>query len=258
MLLCAVVPLHAAGLPDTGQFACYTDTAVDDALAAESESVARDTGTHPRQDCRYGPDAAAIAGKLAKVGAGAKGFDYTKIANNGAALAAATALGGAASDWACTRDNITGLTWEIKASSAMSLRYQGSTYTWYNPLALTNGGDAGTLNGSATCLNVAPLTNCNTQDFAAAVNAGQLCTYSDWRLPTRRELLTLVKADGSNPAIDSTWFPNTPSAEFWTSTTYVPSAPEAWLVIFTGVGRTGHYGKAGNTGHVRLVRGAPF
>ncbi len=39
-----------------------------------------------------------------------------------------------------------------------------------------------------------------------------------WRLPTKRELETLVDVRASSPAIDSTAFPSTPSYTFWTST----------------------------------------
>ncbi|CAK0760499.1 hypothetical protein CCP3SC5AM1_2860003 [Gammaproteobacteria bacterium] len=45
-----------------------------------------DSATNPRQDGRYGRDAAAAAGQLTKIGAGAAGFDYTKIANDGSEL----------------------------------------------------------------------------------------------------------------------------------------------------------------------------
>lgn len=39
---------------------------------------------------------------------------YTKIANDGSALAATVALGTAPKSWACTRDETTGLVWEVK------------------------------------------------------------------------------------------------------------------------------------------------
>ncbi|MEO8136047.1 MAG: hypothetical protein ABI831_18990 [Betaproteobacteria bacterium] len=81
------MPGRAAGLPDAGQDTCYNDNAADCALPTTLESIARDAGTHPRQDCRYGRDAAAIAGMITKTGTGPKG-GYTKIANNGSTLAA--------------------------------------------------------------------------------------------------------------------------------------------------------------------------
>src|SRR5437879_1451621 len=104
-LLFAAVPVQSVGLPDTGQDICYGDTAADEGVAASNAaSIARDAGTHPRQDCRYGRDAAGAFGVLTKTGAGPKGFDYTKIANDGTTLAADAELGGSANSWACTRD----------------------------------------------------------------------------------------------------------------------------------------------------------
>lgn len=52
-----------------------------------------------------------------------------------------------------------------------------------------------------------------------------------WRLPTIKELLTIVDDSQRNPSIDPTAFPATPSAAFWSSSP--PGAPGAWDVIFT-------------------------
>ncbi|MBX3182987.1 MAG: DUF1566 domain-containing protein [Polyangiaceae bacterium] len=41
---------------------------------------------------------------------------------------------------------------------------------------------------------------------------------SDWRLPTRMELRSLVDYGRNTPAIDSVAFPSTPSVEFWSAT----------------------------------------
>ena len=232
--LFAAVPIHAAGLPDTGQDTCYNDTMADTVVASDPASISRDGGTHPRQDCRYGRDAAAAAGMLAKNGAGAKGFDYSKIANNGSILAAGATLGTAATDWACTRDNITGLTWEVKTGTSTDLRYFGHTYTWYSNNGSTNGGEAGS-SGSNTCDGTLPASQCNTEAFTTAVNAVQLCTYSDWRMPTIRELHTLVYSAGLDSSIDPTHFPNTPytgGTDFWSGSTYAGLPANAWAVIF--------------------------
>src|SRR5450432_3765990 len=87
-LFLAAISAHAVPprLPDTGQDACYDTIGVDSVPPGSLDSIARDTGTFPRQDCRFGADAAAIAGMLAKTGGGVRGFDYTKIANDGTAL----------------------------------------------------------------------------------------------------------------------------------------------------------------------------
>jgi len=127
--LVSIGPVTAASRPDTGQDVCYNDTVADGVPPGSVNSIARDVGSHPRQDCRYGSDAAAAAGAFGKTGAGAKGFDYTKIANNGAALAAGAALGANPTDWACTRDNRAGLTWEVKTASGLRAIYNYAQYS---------------------------------------------------------------------------------------------------------------------------------
>ncbi len=253
LLFAIVMPAHAAGLPDTGQDTCYNDTTADGVAASNPASIARDAGTHPRQDCRYGRDAAAAAGQLTKTGAGAKGFDYIKIANNGDTLGASATLGTNSTDWACTKDNITRLTWEVKTATNTDLRYSGHTYTWYSSDFSTNGYNAGTASGG-TCSGG---TGCDTEKFVADVNAAVLCGFSSgWRMPTRRELLTLVVFDGSSPAIASTYFINTNPLGFWSGSPYVPNETLAWYVDFD-VGFTGAVSKLGGS-YVRLVHGEPF
>ena len=210
----------AASLNDTGVSQCYNET---NAPVSCSTAVGGDAGINPRQDARYGRDAAALAGSLIKVGAGSAGFDYTKIANNGSTVAASATLGANSTDWACTKDNVTGLVWEVKTTSG--LRNNSHTYTWYSTNNTTNGSNAGVV-GTNTCggsLAAAPYSNqCNTQNYVAAVNAsGGLCGATDWRLPSLRELRTLVHSgvtDSSAPSIDSAYFPNTNADVYWTRT----------------------------------------
>ena len=76
-----------------------------------------------------------------------------------------------------------------------------------------------------------------------------------YRLPTVKELLTIVDFTRSSPAIDtsSTAFPGTPSEAFWTATPLAASPPtSAWFIDFAD-------GYAGNTemtqpSRVRCVR----
>lgn len=42
--------------------------------------------------------------------------------------------------------------------------------------------------------------------------------HTDWRLPSREELASLLKPDCVNPAIDTSAFPNTPTSSFWSAT----------------------------------------
>ena len=77
--------------------------------------------------------------------------------------------------------------------------------------------------------------------------------YDDWRLPTPKELLTIVDNSRYNPAIDTTYFPNTPNGYFWSSSTYVDDTYYAWSVDFNngGVGLS----LKSLTSYVRCVRG---
>lgn len=242
LLLAAGATAHAATvvpLNDTGQTLCY-----DSAGAAASCATVADDG-------RYGRDAANTAGALTKTGAGTKGFDFTKIANDGTTLAAGAALGTNPTDWACTKDNVTGLTWEVKTTSG--LRSNAHLYTWYSTDGASNGGNAGTANGG-TCTDG---TGCDTEKFVADVNTAALCGYTDWRLPGLRELQSLVDfsvpASGAAPTIDATYFPNTQINWFWSANNYSSVPAFAWNVVFDlGVSfadfkSVSHY--------VRLVRG---
>lgn len=76
--------------------------------------------------------------------------------------------------------------------------------------------------------------------------------FSDWRLPNNRELLSIINFQNNNPAIDTTYFINTMSYFYWSSTSNSSNAME---VLFTD-GTSQAMGKA-NTLSVRCVRAGP-
>ncbi len=84
--------------------------------------------------------------------------------------------------------------------------------------------------------------------------------YTDWRVPNKAELLSLVVA-GPMPTIDTTAFPGTlygVSDFYWTSEYFAPD-PSTYAVFVTF--RFGNEGQAGffDPGYIRLVRsGLPF
>lgn len=61
--------------------------------------------------------------------------------------------------------------------------------------------------------------------------------YKRWRLPTRRELDSILDLSRCNPAIDEEAFPDTPPDWFWSST-LLAGGSSAWYVNF-GLGFVG-------------------
>lgn len=246
----------AASLPDTGQSLCDNGA---NTLVTCSNTNTGDASTMPGQDGRFGRDPANTAGAGGKTGGGSAGFDYNKIANDGTPLAANATLGSATTDWACTQDNLTGLTWEVKVNDSLHLRHNGWSYSWYDSNTGTNGGDAGLVDsgvmvGSDNCLDTA---RCDTEQYVADVNAASLCGYTDWRLPSKRELQTITQLGNNNPAVDATYFPNTSASPFWSAKSDAQNPTDAWRVNF-GDGSDDAILKTDFGTRVRLVRGGQF
>lgn len=242
------------------------DTGITWSGDATSGNVTTTCASHPAgQDCHYGRDNAAAVGALTKTGHSApdvdpihvipNGFDYTKISNSGAALPHSATLGTGPNDWACTRDNLTGLIWEVKTTSG--LRSQNHTYTWYNTDTATNGGAPGTVGDTTTCNNTLGAKECNTQNYVAAINAltgaDRLCGATDWRMPTVKELEGIADMGRLSPAIDPVFFPNTPSSYVWSGSPLAGGPSYAWVVGFYYGNASYDYRDYGY--HVRLVRG---
>jgi hypothetical protein len=239
-------------LNDTAQITCYNATISTGTVAPATPDP--ETTGFDEQDCTRGAAAADALGIMVKTGGStAPGRDYTKIANDGSGLPDNATLGNGPGDWACTRDNQTGLVWEVKVNDATQLRDSNHAYTWFDGDSSLNGGIPGTLGSSSTCN--ATLPNCNTSALRDAVNAlpGGLCNANDWRLPTPQELQSLVDFGvAAGPTIDSSWFPNTISWHYASGLTYAPDASNAWTVYFV-VGLTDVQPKNGPI-QVRLVR----
>ena len=80
-----------------------------------------------------------------------------------------------------------------------------------------------------------------------------LGTYSDWRLPNIKELRTIVDTTTYNPAINTTYFPNT-DFDYWSSTTIEVNSSFAWHVFFLSGDVDWIDDKSANR-YVRCVRG---
>ncbi len=73
-----------------------------------------------------------------------------------------------------------------------------------------------------------------TWTAATGVASYTRCGYATgWRVPTRRELLSIVHNGlSSGPAIDATYFPGTGSALYWANDAYGPDTTLAWGINF--------------------------
>lgn len=102
------------------------------------------------------------------------------------------------------RDNVTGLIWEVKTDDG-SMHDKDNTYDWY---------DANDV-------------------FIAQLNDDVFGGYSDWRLPTIKELSSLRDLERYDPAIDTEYFLNTVSyGRYWSSSSFANYPSEAWDVHF--------------------------
>ena len=206
-----------AALNDTGVTGCADETYVNQPCPQPSR---------PNQDADQGRDADARNGLLEKTGFGPAGFDFTKLDANG------DPLPDDAPSWLCIRDNVTGLTWEVPGDSGLTSAE--NRYTWYQPDPLLNGGDAGRANGGL-CAG----SECDTYAFIRPLNDAGLCGFQDWRLPTRRELFSLVDFSRVDPAIPTSAFPNVPTyfnPFYWASNTQTGSVSvgiSAWALDIT-------------------------
>lgn len=74
----------------------------------------------------------------------------------------------------------------------------------------------------------------------------------DWRLPNVKELATIADLSCVNPAINQTFFPNTDSEGFWTSTVFEQYPGRAWFYDFS-LGND-YVSDKHNFNQIRLVR----
>ena len=95
-------------------------------------------------------------------------------------------------------------------------------------------------------------TEYNWQEALEFAEDYSLGIYTDWRLPNIKELDSLAALDRYDPAINSTVFPNTPSARYWSASPYAEYVEYALQLYFDHGG--GNPVVRSYDGRVRLVR----
>jgi Protein of unknown function (DUF1566) len=121
---------------------------------------------------------------------------------------------------------------------------------------VTNSGTAnGTVYDTKTKLTWQQTIASGTYDWAGAKTycAGLSLNGIGWRLPTCKELQTIVDDSRTNPSIDATAFPSTPADWFWSSSPLAGSSSYAWSVYFSA-GHTFYDDVSYNNFLVRCVR----
>jgi len=209
--------LHSGGLPDTGQTKCY-----DNLTEIQCPQIGE---PFYGQDANYNINPPS----------------YIKMDSQG------NYLPDSATSWVMVQDNVTGLIWEVKRAKDDTSDYSNphdadNGYTWYDSNPETNGGDAGT-----------PGDGTDTEDFINSLNSANFGGYSDWRLPTIKELWTIEDYGRYDPAVDSNYFPNTVASQYHSSTTSADINYCAWRLPFQYGSII--YGLKSHSYYVRAVRG---
>ncbi len=144
---------------------------------------------YPRQDAEFGRDFFDNNDKD-----GHAGFSFTKIGSKGETLPLDAKV------WACVKDNVTGLLWEVKTAKNANDNYLFS----------------------------------DAETFVKTQNTQKLCGQTTWRLPQIQEFQTLVDYSVSypNPNIDLNFFSNSTNQIYWSQTPYAKNQTDIWGIYF--------------------------
>lgn len=229
-----VISSYQADKPKIGTL---NDTGVTSAGNPTKGNLASCSGT--TQDCHTGRDNTHNNDADGKAG-----FSFTKLSSTGETLA------NDATEWACIKDNVTGLIWETKTYNAdeskKDIRDATWQYTYYN--SAKNFGEKDTGSGSGKDKNTCGNENhiCTTEQYAVTVNAMNLCGVKNWRVPTRNEIFGVMNLSSkeSDVVLHKGWLlPNNldkTDINLWTSSVASDSSNlykfgnHVWLAYYNG------------------------
>ncbi|PID48755.1 MAG: hypothetical protein CR991_10155 [Proteobacteria bacterium] len=148
-----------------------------------------------KQDCSTGRDVT-----YPNSANGHAGFDFTKLDEKGAELA------NTAEEWACVKDNTTGLVWERKTYAKLpesgeddkrGLRDSQWDYVYYDE----SQGLGKKENPEDDWTKCGGIGNCTTATYLAKLNEMQLCGKSNWQVPSKAELFDVINLNSSDPEV---------------------------------------------------------
>ncbi|MGX9728817.1 MAG: Lcl C-terminal domain-containing protein [Candidatus Electronema sp. VV] len=216
-VLAAGLPVSAGAMqwPDTGQRICYDNEKVIPCPADQNSPFYG-------QDAQYNGPA----------------HSYTKLGQNGAEL------DDDATEWIMVKDNVTGLIWELKDNMDGTADYTNlhdvdNVYFWCKRSI-----------GAGYCNDAN-----NTEDFINAINTEAFGGYTDWRLPTAKELLTLIDYTRLiSPFVNIEYFKLKIGGGHWTADRYYGSNDYSWYVDLINANSISTY-RMIDALHIRAVRG---
>ncbi|MFH1339327.1 MAG: DUF1566 domain-containing protein [Candidatus Omnitrophota bacterium] len=128
-------------------------------------------------------------------------MSFTKLDKKGKELKSSAGWG---QGLRMVRDNNTGLIWEVKSPKANEVNFCEHIYSWPDA----------------------------SRVFIKKMNAKKYGGRSDWRLPNKDELRSIIDYSRTNPAVDTRYFSHCKTAFYWTSIPYRMQPPFVWGIFF--------------------------
>ena len=167
------------------------------------------------QDCNFGRDSKGATNANED---GIAGFSFTKMDESGLPLPNDSEI------WACVRDNVTGLIWEVK-TTADGIHNKDNKYKWGGVTSI----------GLNHPDKIGEYFEPSWNDLLNNSNNNLFCGKNNWRAPTVIELSGLGNYGTFLPAIEINYFPNTLNevrSIYWTASPTAGLENSAWTVHF--------------------------